>query len=895
MAWGSGTKAFEATYKCYSVAAAGRDDLENGDKILLPEKAFREVSRLRLQFPLTMMARNARKSGPPSQSSLSRGGRTGRSGAAARGSKSKKSSGQDPFIQYCGVLEFSSPDGVCHLPHWMMESLNVKEGGRVALRSAKPLPKGDFAKFQPHKEEFLDFAMALGVRNVLELAMQHYSALAVGQTVLIQYGNDKYMLDVVEVSPGSAISLYGTVDLKVEFAPVAGSAAALAAAAELAAANKENSLDDSPDSPPASSSTPRGTPRGTPRSTARGTPRTTPRGTARSSRVSKQRGGPKTPADKSQSKHRARPRPGAGSQRSTRSSPITPRGSKHKPTDGKTRGGRQKEQKEQVVHNNNGRASSTAPSPTSTAAIQAMAQSRKAKLSKFSKRGSLRAAASTAPNNVVGNAAPATSPVQPQMLGRSLASGATVRHTSSSSSSSSSTSSSSSSSSSNGNTTGNGQPDQKEEKKTATWGTGYTLNNSKKVHSNEPIAAPPAVPTDSNTTTPPNDDTQEPKAFEGKGATLGGGSGGGGGGGATTEKPWVAAARARHARHAKKKAEDQRLQDEKDAQTRAETEAKCQAIAAAAAAAMSEEEKKEIARKAKLEAARLAMENQIEDKLLRDAEMKRKKEEKRNRIKRERLDKEATMEQQVEDLEALALAHAVQQSVESQNQTLRDRKQRRGSDVEDAMMNAAMLESAQSNRGGGGGGGGGTFDSLLQSASNEVREQPRVPVNQRNQKRMTPPDQNKRNAVGKGRSSGAGGLLNKYEKQLGLLREMGFANAIEASTALEASGGDVQRAVELLTGTFVDALLWLLWLVVVVFVVVVWRGTHRVAFLCRCIPHVYRWKSSESGGFGHQCCTPPSGKNIDHGPPTQFNTRHRGSPTSRSPNNHQTCRATEAA
>ena len=194
--------------------------------------------------------------------------------------------------------------------------------------------------------------------------------------------------------------------------------------------------------------------------------------------------------------------------------------------------------------------------------------------------------------------------------------------------------------------------------------------------------------------------------------------------------------------------------------------------------------------------------------------MKRKKEEKRNRIKRERLDKEATMEQQVEDLEALALAHAVQQSVESQNQTLRDRKQRRGSDVEDAMMNAAMLESAQSNRGGGGGGGG-TFDSLLQSASNEVREQPRVPVNQRNQKRMTPPDQNKRNAVGKGRSSGAGGLLNKYEKQLGLLREMGFANAIEASTALEASGGDVQRAVELLTGTFVDALLLLLWLVVV--------------------------------------------------------------------------------
>ena len=79
MAWGAGKKAFEATYKCYSVAAAGRDDLENGDKILMPEKAFREVSRLRLQFPITFTARNTKKSGPPSQSR----------GTAVRGRRSK--------------------------------------------------------------------------------------------------------------------------------------------------------------------------------------------------------------------------------------------------------------------------------------------------------------------------------------------------------------------------------------------------------------------------------------------------------------------------------------------------------------------------------------------------------------------------------------------------------------------------------------------------------------------------------------------------------------------------------------------------------------------------------------------------------------------------------------
>ena len=81
------------------------------------------------------------------------------------------------------------------------------------------LSNGDLAKFQPHQKEFIDFAAALGVRNVLDLAMQHYSALSVGQTIIIQYGRDKYELDVVELQPRKSISLYGTVDLKVEFAP----------------------------------------------------------------------------------------------------------------------------------------------------------------------------------------------------------------------------------------------------------------------------------------------------------------------------------------------------------------------------------------------------------------------------------------------------------------------------------------------------------------------------------------------------------------------------------------------------------------------------------------------------------------------------------------------------
>ena len=755
-------------------------------------KTFREVSHLRftVQFPITFinyqnfMARNAKKSGPPSQSR----------GTAVRGRRSKsqsnKASTTDSFIQYCGVLEFSSPEGVCHLPHWMMESLNVREGGRITLRSAPRLPKGDFARFQPHKEEFLDFAMALGVRNVLELAMQHYSALAVGQTVVIQYGNDKYFLDVVEVNPGSAISLYGTVNLKVEFAPVAGSAAALAAAAELQAANKENNVDDieaddvsvsSVDSPPAT-------------------------GRSRATR------GPTTPASTRESKNRARPRLGG---RSSRTSPVTPRGGTKK----KDVGNRKKNQRNTSTATSNKFVSRTStssldstspPSPSSAAAIQSMQKRRQDKLSKFRKRGSKLGLAravdgpggsgvgtSTKSKNVKQSTLkgtnqtsmnpPTISPVQPQQrLGRSLASGATVPL------------STNSNNNNNISTEGKERKEGKEEddnRQPATWGTGHSLNSGAKVHSND-IIAPPKAPASAETnSTDVPEATKEKEIFSGKGATLGNSK--------TSNvevKPWVAAARARHERYAKKQAEELLKKHTEEKEIKKEIEEKCRAIAEAAAAAMSEEDKAKQVRKDELEAKRFAIESQIEDKLLRDAELKVKREEKRERVKRERTKRNVDMDQQVEDLEALALAHAVQQSVESDVKNKGRRKRQGQGDVEDAMLNAALMESAKSSHSA----SKSTFDSLLTSASNELKsdQRPRAPSDNKG-RGVTPPDGRKKRGPGKSGRNG-GGLLKQYEKQLELLREMGFANSIEAATALEASGGDVSRAVDLLSGMFFD-------------------------------------------------------------------------------------------
>jgi ubiquitin fusion degradation protein 1 len=58
---------------------------------------------------------------------------------------------------YCGVLEFSAEEGMCHIPVWMMDSLLVEEGSEIILRSVN-LKKGTFIKIQPHETKFIDLS-----------------------------------------------------------------------------------------------------------------------------------------------------------------------------------------------------------------------------------------------------------------------------------------------------------------------------------------------------------------------------------------------------------------------------------------------------------------------------------------------------------------------------------------------------------------------------------------------------------------------------------------------------------------------------------------------------------------------------------------------------------------
>lgn len=91
--------------------------------VILPTSALNELSRLRISYPMTFMISNSEM-----------------------GLKS-----------YCGVLEFSAEEGVCHIPIWMMNNLCLQEGQEIILRNMN-LNKGTHVKIQPHETAFIDLS-----------------------------------------------------------------------------------------------------------------------------------------------------------------------------------------------------------------------------------------------------------------------------------------------------------------------------------------------------------------------------------------------------------------------------------------------------------------------------------------------------------------------------------------------------------------------------------------------------------------------------------------------------------------------------------------------------------------------------------------------------------------
>mmetsp|Transcript_39694 Transcript_39694/g.86538 ORF Transcript_39694/g.86538 Transcript_39694/m.86538 type:complete len:328 (+) Transcript_39694:97-1080(+) len=171
---------FDHQYQAFPVSFIGKEDLEKGNKIILPASALDHLARLNISYPMLFEISNP-----------STGRRT-----------------------HCGVQEFIAEEGTCNLPYWMMCNLLLAEGDLAQVTNTS-LPKGTFVKLQPVSSDFLDIH---NPRAVLENSLRNYATLTVGDCIVIDYNSKRFEIEIVECKPANAISIIEA-DVNVDFAP----------------------------------------------------------------------------------------------------------------------------------------------------------------------------------------------------------------------------------------------------------------------------------------------------------------------------------------------------------------------------------------------------------------------------------------------------------------------------------------------------------------------------------------------------------------------------------------------------------------------------------------------------------------------------------------------------
>lgn len=173
---------FRRQYRVYTGVFCGKPHIDNGGKIILPASALDEIARLNIVYPMLFKIDN----------------------------------NQQGTHTHCGVLEFSAEEGRVYIPFWMQEHLRLNPGQMVTVTSAT-LPKGTFVKLRPQQKAFIEVS---DPKAVLEQKLRNFSCLTKGDTIMINYNSQNYLIDITEVATPSgscsAVSIVET-DVSVEF------------------------------------------------------------------------------------------------------------------------------------------------------------------------------------------------------------------------------------------------------------------------------------------------------------------------------------------------------------------------------------------------------------------------------------------------------------------------------------------------------------------------------------------------------------------------------------------------------------------------------------------------------------------------------------------------------
>lgn len=180
---------FQQYFRCYPVvmmSGNGRENLNYGGKVILPQSALSKLTMLNISYPMLF----------------------------------ELASEETDLKTYGGVLEFTAEEGRVYLPQWMMETLAVAPGSLIKVTNTN-LELGSFVKIEPQSIDFLNIS---DPKAVLENALRNYSALTIDDIFQISYNDKIYSIKVLEAKPETdsrSICVVET-DLEVDFAPPVG-------------------------------------------------------------------------------------------------------------------------------------------------------------------------------------------------------------------------------------------------------------------------------------------------------------------------------------------------------------------------------------------------------------------------------------------------------------------------------------------------------------------------------------------------------------------------------------------------------------------------------------------------------------------------------------------------
>jgi hypothetical protein len=195
---------FWRTYVCVSPAAVGKPEMEHSGQITLPSSALEQLFN-------------------QNQQPYGNGGFGGRGRLRMFGSAGLQQSGGPMTFEistsggrrsFCGVGEFTAEEGSCVVPAWMAKNLELQVGEELHVRRVY-VPKGIYMKLQPHDARY---AKVGDTKRMLEWVLSRYTAVASGDTLVVNYRGQDFSFNILEVSPGKAIRLIDS-DVAVDFAP----------------------------------------------------------------------------------------------------------------------------------------------------------------------------------------------------------------------------------------------------------------------------------------------------------------------------------------------------------------------------------------------------------------------------------------------------------------------------------------------------------------------------------------------------------------------------------------------------------------------------------------------------------------------------------------------------